>query len=318
MSVPEWWTKDFFNRRLEVNFAASDVNMKKRRDEIVKRLKEHMDVAHNAIMESCTRAYDHHEQIIANMTPMLQMPELVQETRTLCTALTQAIQSMPDQPAPPQQVRTTDRLQHITDTIGVIASQCAYIRNILQAVDLDALSRCPPTIRDLPSDSETSPDDPTQMPTSTPTLGRKNNFHYYIGMSPGQSHRVRQDTCGEETFGEQFSTPSRGLSLNISPLLESSLTNVDLHESQLLEGDSQEMEIVEGEEEIKIINGSETPPAKIKRSAKGSERRTRKSSREKKEDPDYKPSHPVKVQKKKDHGDDPGQDPGAAGQSFAV
>ena len=181
---------------------------------------------------------------------------------------------MPEQPAPPQQVLTTDRLQHLTDTIGVIASQCAYIRNILQNVDFDAFPRCSPTIRDLPDDNEVSTKDPPQRPTSTPTFGREDNFHYYIGLFPGQSHRVRQDTCGEDTINEQFSTPSRGLSLNISPLLESSLTHVELDENQLLEGDSQEMEIVEGDEELKIINGSETPPAKIKRSAKGSDRRT--------------------------------------------
>ena len=275
-------------------------------------------MAHNAIMESCTRAYDQHEQIIANMTPMSQMPELVQETRTLCTSLTQAIQSMPEQPAPTPQVLTTETLRHLTDTVGVIASQCAYIRNILQDVDFHAFPRRSPMIRDPLGDDEPSSKDPPPRPTSTPNFGRKDNFHYYIGMSPGQSHRVRQDTCGDSTINEQFSTPSRGLSLNISPLLESSLTTVELDENQLLEGDSQEMEIVEGDEELKIINGSETPPAKIKRSVKGSDRRTRKSSREKKEDPDYKPSHPIRVQKKKDHEDDPEQDPGAGAQSFAV
>ena len=77
---------------------------------------------------------------------------------------------------------------------------------------------------------------------------------------------------------------------------------MDLNESQLLEEDSQdsqEMEVVQSEDEIKILNGYETPPAKIKRSAKGSNRRTRKSSKDKKKYPDYKPSHPVNAIERK-------------------
>ena len=211
MTNSDWFTREYFNRRLDINFAATDDNIKLQRDETVKRLQEHLDVAHAAIMESCTRAYEHHQQIIAQVQPMQQIPELVQETRALCTRLSESMSALPQVTPPIPQLLTHKQLQHITDTLGVVATQCAYIRRMLHEVDLDALPRHPTTIRDLPIECDELPGDPLAGPSRDAAMPivPEDNFDYYFNISPDKFQRAQTSAYAERAFDERHSTPSR-------------------------------------------------------------------------------------------------------------